>query len=56
MEQTIRCFASPMTKKALQGYASFLKKRVEVPREERATIREVIDTLQGDEFLNKLND
>ncbi|HWR68040.1 MAG TPA: enoyl-CoA hydratase/isomerase family protein [Desulfomonilia bacterium] len=54
MEQTIRCFASPMTKKALPGYASFLKKRVEVPRQERATIHEVIEMLQGDDFLNSL--
>jgi enoyl-CoA hydratase/carnithine racemase len=54
MEQTIRCFASPMTKKALPGYASFLKKRVEVPREERATIHEVIEMLHGDDFLNSL--
>jgi enoyl-CoA hydratase len=54
MEQTIRCFASPMTKKALPEYASFLKKRVEVPREERASIHEVIKMLEGDDFLNKL--
>jgi enoyl-CoA hydratase/carnithine racemase len=55
MEQTIRCFASPMTKKALPEYASFLREKMEVPKEERATIREVIDMLQGDEFLNKLS-
>jgi hypothetical protein len=54
MEQSIRCFASPMTRKALPEYASFLKKRVEVPREERASIHEVIEMLQGDDFLNKL--
>jgi hypothetical protein len=27
---------------------------VEVPREERASIHEVIEMLQGDDFLNKL--
>jgi len=54
MEQTIKCFASPMTRKALPGYASFLRKRVEVPKEERASIHEVIEMLQGDDFLNKL--
>jgi enoyl-CoA hydratase len=54
MEQTIRCFASPMTRKALSGYASLLSKRVEVPKEERASIHEVIEMLQGDDFLNKL--
>jgi len=54
MEQSIRCFASPMTRKALPEYASFLKKRVEVPREERASIHEVIEMLEGDDFLNKL--
>jgi hypothetical protein len=43
-----------MTKKALPEYASFLQKMVEVPKEERASIQEVIDMLQGDEFLNKL--
>ncbi len=56
MEQTIRCFASPMTRKVLPAYASFIRKRVEVPKEERATIHEVIEMLQGDEFLKKLSD
>jgi enoyl-CoA hydratase len=54
MEQSIRCFASPMTKKALPEYASILRDKMEVSREERASIQEVIDMLQGDEFLNKL--
>jgi len=54
MEQTIKCFASPMTKKALPEYASILREKMEVPREERISIQEVIDMLQGDEFLNKL--
>jgi enoyl-CoA hydratase len=54
MEQSIRCFADQVTKKALPLYASYLRDREEVLGKNRISIREVIDMLKGDDFLNRL--
>jgi enoyl-CoA hydratase/carnithine racemase len=42
MEQSIRCFATGSTKKALQAYAAFIREKVEVPKESRVTFKDVV--------------
>ena len=55
MEQTIKCFSTPSTKRALEEYAAFLREKVEVPKESRASINDVTAYMQSDEFLKKIN-
>jgi enoyl-CoA hydratase/carnithine racemase len=54
MEQSIRCFADPVTKKALPIYAAYLKDREDELGKKRTSIREVIEMLKSDDFLNRL--
>ena len=55
MEQTIKCFSTPSTKRALEEYAAFLREKVEVPKESRASINDVMAYVQSDEFLKKIS-
>lgn len=54
MEQTIRCFDDPMTKRALRGYGELIKEKIEVPKEERIDITQVLEMLQSDTFIKKI--
>lgn len=56
MEQTIRCFDDPVTQRALSRYAEIIKDKVEVPKERRVHIKEVVDLLQTEAFFNQIEE
>ena len=37
----------------MQEYVRFIGEHIEVPKEQRATVRDVVSMLQSDEFLRK---
>jgi len=53
MEESIHCFDSPVTQRIMQEYARFIGQHIEVPKEQRATVSDVVSMLQSDEFLRK---
>ncbi len=54
MEQTIRCFDNPVTERALKGYSEIIREKIEVPKEERTDVRQVLEMLQSDAFIKKI--
>ncbi len=56
MEQTIRCFDDPVTERALKGYGEIIREKIEVPKEERVDVRQVLEMLQSDEFIKKIEE
>jgi enoyl-CoA hydratase/carnithine racemase len=53
LEQTVRCFDNPVTERALKGYGEIIKSKVEVPKEKRIHVKQVVEMLQSDEFIKK---
>ncbi len=54
MEQTSRCFDDPATERAIKEYARIIKEQVEVPKEQRSTIPQVMEILESDSFMEKI--
>jgi enoyl-CoA hydratase len=55
MEQTIRCFSDPVTKRALDEYIEIIKENIEVPEDRRWHVNKVVEMLQSDEFSRKIS-
>jgi len=56
IEQTIRCFDNPLTQRALSGYGEIIKDKVEVPKERRIHIKEVVGMLQSETFFDQIEE
>ena len=55
MEQTIRCFSDPVTKRALDEYIEIIRKNIEVPEDQRLPFNKVVEMLQSDAFSRKIS-
>jgi hypothetical protein len=55
MEQTIRCFSDPATKRALDEYIKIIKENIEVSEDQRWPVNKVVETLQSDAFYRKIS-
>lgn len=54
MEESVHCFDSPVTQRIMKEYEAYIASHIEVPKEKRATVRDVVSMLQSDEFLRKI--
>ncbi len=52
MVQSLRCFATEDTRKALEAYIRLIRERVEVPENERIGVEELFDIMQNARFTD----
>ncbi len=54
MEKTVRCFDDPTTQRAMAFYAGILEDRIEVAGAKRATLPEILEMVQSDAFVQRI--
>ncbi|MCD6571307.1 MAG: enoyl-CoA hydratase/isomerase family protein [Deltaproteobacteria bacterium] len=55
MEQSIRCFDTEDTKKAMKEYIKIIQDKIDVPQERRASQKEILDILENAKLVEKFN-
>jgi enoyl-CoA hydratase len=56
LEHMIRCFDAKSTKKALQAYAEYLRKKLEAPGKKFPAVDEILKMLQSKKFLKSIQE
>jgi enoyl-CoA hydratase/carnithine racemase len=54
MGASIKCFDDETTQKTLEEYDRLLKNKVEVPKEKRSTIQDIVAEMTGDEMRRRI--
>ena len=55
LEESVHCYTSLPTSKILERYKDYIKEKIEAPNVKSATIRDTIDMLESEEFLESVS-